>query len=117
MATQFPLLDDKVSDKEKMRWMRQVATRIRWGSFTWNAPNCPANTTTDTTLTTVATPEVDGLRVGMPVTVTPPSTLDAGLVTDAWVPADNQLTVRIGNITGGDINPASGTWAFNGILL
>jgi hypothetical protein len=97
---------------------RDVARRPVFGSFTWDAPNLAANTTTDTTLTTALSALFDGLRTAMVVSVTPPSTLTAGVVFGgAWVATDRELTIRLGNLTGGAIDPAEATWRFFAWLL
>lgn len=45
--------------------------------------------------------------------VIPPATLNYGLaVQSARVTANNQITVRIFNVTGGALDAASGTWRF-----
>lgn len=117
MSARLPSPLDKWSDVEWGNWAREISSRFRWGSFTWNAPNVPAASTVDTTITTLDDPAVTGTRTGMAIHVTPPATLDNGLVVSAWVATDNTLTVRIGNVTAGDINPASGVWIFSGNLL
>jgi hypothetical protein len=96
-------------------FLREVFTRHRtFGTFTWDPPSVGANTTVDATVTDDA---LTGLRAGQPVYVTPPSTLDAGLVCGgAWVAADDSITIRLGNVTASPINPASGTWAFQGVI-
>lgn len=106
------------SDLEREAFFRDIYRRLNGASFTWNPPSIGANTTVDTTLTTTDAPEVKGLRVGQAVSVTPPSTLDAGLaVSGAWVATDNTLTIRLANVTASPINPASGTWAYHGRLV
>lgn len=112
-STAAPL--ESWSDKDLHIFLRELFTRYRtFGSFTWNPPNVPAASTVDTTLTTS---EFTGLRVGQPVFVTPPSAIDSGIVlAGAWVATDNTLTIRLGNVTAGAINPASGTWAFQGVI-
>lgn len=99
--------------KEMFRWFRALRGRIVWGAFTWDVPSLSANTTTDTTLTTATSDHFDLLRSGMLVSITPPSTLNAGVtVGAAWVATDRELTIRLGNLTGVAIDPASGTWGF-----
>lgn len=99
-------------------FLREVFTRNRtFATFTWNPPNIPAASTVDTTLTTTDAAELKGLRVGQPVYVTPPSAIDSGIVlAGAWVATDDTLTIRLGNVTAGGINPASGTWAYQGVI-
>jgi hypothetical protein len=103
---------------EVFQWLREIYARGKFDSFTWNPPSIGATTTVDTTLTTTDAPEVEGLRVGQAVYVSPPSTLDAGLVFGgAYVAADDTLTIRLGNVTASPINPVSGTWAFSGKVI
>lgn len=44
------------------------------------------------------------------VALSPPSTIDSGLTWSGFVSADDVVTVRVHNTTGGAINPASATW-------
>ena len=60
----------------------------------------------------VTVPDVD-VGKDIVLAVVPPAVLDYGLIVqNAWVSADNTVTVRVLNITGGTINAASGTWRF-----
>jgi hypothetical protein len=108
---------EKWTSKELYAFLREVWYRPKSNSFTWDPPNIPANSTVDTSLDTSTTPEVEGLRAGQPVSVSPPSTIDGGLMWGAYVAADDTLTIRLGNLTGGAINPVSGTWSFSGMVL
>lgn len=113
----IPLPKDTWSETDKAIFLREVWNRFRFNDFTWDAPNVPANSTVDTNLTSASVAALTGLRTGMFVYVTPPSTLDAGLtVGAAWVPADNQITIRLANVTAGALNPASGTWIFFAVI-
>lgn len=104
--------------RETWRWLRELWQRGKtFGSFTWNPPNVPANSTVTTTLTTTDAAVIEGLRAGQAVYVNAPSAIDAGLVWVAWCPADDQLSIRLANVTGGAINPASGTWTFEGKVI
>lgn len=105
-------------DPERLKWMVDISTRLRWNQFTWDPPNVGANSTVDTTLTAANLVTLTGLRAGMNVTVTAPSTLPAGIaVGGQWVATDNTLTIRLVNVTAAPIDPASGTWAYLGVLL
>lgn len=54
---------------------------------------------------------VPGARVGDLVQVQVPAALDDGLILrKAWVSAKNTVSVRLRNLTGGGIDPASGTY-------
>lgn len=109
-------LEGSWKEREIFGFLREIFARNVFGSFTWDAPSVGATASVDTTLTTTAVPEIKGLRAGMVVTVTPPAALNAGLLWGAIVPADDQLTIRLLNVTGGALNPASGTWAFQGVI-
>lgn len=100
------------------RWLREMWQRGKtFGSFTWNPPNVPANSTVTTTLTTTDAAVLEGLRAGQAVTVTPPSAIDEGLMWSAFVGTDDTLSIRLANVTGGAINAASGTWVFDGKVI
>jgi len=105
---------------EQLRdWAHDLARRHVTGEVTWDVPSIGATTTTDTTLSDLATyPELKGLRAGKHVTVTPPSDLNAALgVIGAWCAADNQLTIRLRNFSAGAIDQGSGTWSFSQLLF
>lgn len=105
-------------DEDIRLWLNDLAGRPVTGSFTWDPASVNANTTSDTTLTSASYPAVKGLRVGMPVFVTPPATLNSGLLVGAaWIATDDTLTIRLRNVTGGSIDQASGTWAFFSWIL
>jgi len=99
------------------RFLREIHGRTKFGSFTWNPPNVPANSTVDTVLTTSDAADITGLRAGMSIAVTPPAGIESGLGWGARVATDNTLTVRLVNATAGAIDPASGTWTFHGMVI
>lgn len=104
-------------ERDLFAYYREIYRRMKFGSFTWNPANVPANSTVDTTLTTTDSADIDGLRDGMAISVTPPSNITAGIVWGAWVANDDTLTVRLVNVTGSGIDLGSGTWAFQGMVL
>jgi hypothetical protein len=112
-------IENSWDKKEIFIFLRELFNRGKtFASFTWDAPSVGANTTVDTTLTTSTVPELKGLRAGQAVYVSPPATLNTGLVCGgAWAPADDQLTIRLGNVTAAPLNPASGTWTFQGVIV
>ena len=115
-----PLREGVSSNKEIIRALNALldeAGRMRRGTFTWDPGSIAANTVVDTTFTVTDFATLTGNRAGMFVEVVPPSTLLAGLDVEAWVAADDELTVRLKNTTGGALNTASGTWAFFGWLV
>jgi hypothetical protein len=111
-----PRPQDRWTDRENSAFFREIFTRVKFGSFDWNPPNVAANSTVDTALTTTDAPQIEGVRVGMSIKVTPPPTIDAGLLLDAWVATDDELTIRLRNVTGSGINMASTTWSFHGVV-
>jgi len=70
------------------------------GTTTFDFGSIAANTTDETTIT------VTGAVSGDPVAVTA-SALESGLVLTAFVSAADTVTVRLGNVTVGAIDPAS----------
>lgn len=53
---------------------------------------------------------VSGAASGNTVMVTPPIGIEAGLIWCGYVSAADTVTIRVGNITGSAIDPASATW-------
>lgn len=104
----------EVAAREFATYVDYVFKRPVWGSVTWDPENVGAGATVDTVLTTSNSTDLTGLRAGMAVVVTPPPTLNAGLYVVAWVPSNDRLTIRLTNLTGAGINPASGAWSFMG---
>jgi hypothetical protein len=104
-------------EKELSYFFQEICTRVKFGVVTWNPDNTPANSTLTTVLSAASYPQVTGLRVGMAVKVTPPATIAAGLLVDAYVAADDTLSVLLTNVTGVDIDMASTQWPFLGIVL
>ncbi len=100
---------DNWEEPEIRRWLRDLARRLVFGTFTLDVGNVLAQAALDSTVTGDA---VKGLRVGMAVKLTQAPTLNAGLMADAWVATDDELVVRVTNVTAAPINPASGTWTF-----
>lgn len=118
MSWETGLPQERWEKAEQFTFFREIYQRVKFSSFTWNPPNVPATSTVDTTLTVTDAASLKGLRVGQPVHVSPPSTLDSGLaVGGAWVATDDTITIRLANVTAGAINPASGTWAYSGVML
>lgn len=85
---------------ESTEWTRVEATTVAV-----NPASIAANTTgdTDVTITGALTTDI--------VTVHPPSTLEAGLVSGgAWVQSANTVRIRLGNVTAAPIDGASANW-------
>jgi hypothetical protein len=115
----FRVPTEKWTDKERLKWMISVALGVRWNQFTWDPPSVGANSTVDTTLTAASNDvRLTGLRIGMPVNVTPPGTLNAGLaVGGSWVAANDSITIRLVNVTAAPIDAPSSTWSYFGVIL
>lgn len=105
---------DNWSDKEKLAWMRDVASRFHGGSFIWDPPPIGGATTSDSLGLTGATfPILAPLRVGMVIMVSPPSGMPVGTgVAYARVLSEGVLTIRLFNLSGFAQNPPSGAWTF-----
>lgn len=53
---------------------------------------------------------VTGAAVGDKVVLGAPSTLEAGLIAFGFVSATNTVTIRLANLSGGTVDPASASW-------
>lgn len=107
------------SDTERHKWSVDVAVKLRWNQFTFPAfiSNVAGNLDVNVTAA-IDDVRLQGLRVGMPVTVSPDPTLDAAMaVGGAWVAANDSLTVRLVNVTGAVVNQPSSTWSYFGVIL
>lgn len=97
-----------VADRETSRFYQQLYDFFRLvGTRTINIGNIVAGTVTTFTISVV------GAKADMNQTVeiAAPSAVEAGLLWCGHVSADDTVTVRVANPTGGDINPASAEWA------
>jgi len=104
--------------REMWSFLRELWSRPKFGTFTWDPPSIAATTTTDTMLSYTTVPALEGLRAGMPVFVTPPAGIDNGiLVGGAWVATDNTLTIRLRNTSGASIDLPSATWGFVSFIV
>lgn len=61
-------------------------------------------------LTADLTITVTGAASGDDVIVTPPSTIEAGLIFAGFVSAANTVKIRVGNMTAAPVDPAAGVW-------
>lgn len=109
------LPQDNWEEKELRRWLREIPSRLVMGQFAWQPPTVSGQDAVDTAVTTATSALIGQVRAGMFVHVTPPSTLNVGLIPTAWVAADQELTIRISNITAAAISAASGTWTLWGM--
>lgn len=58
---------------------------------------------------------VTGAAVGNVVILGAPAAIETGLVWNGYVSATNTVKVRISNITGSSINPASASWRVSAV--
>lgn len=79
-------------------------TKVYSGSATLDFPSIAHNSYADLTIT------VTGAATGDRVIPAAPSTLEAGLGFSMWVTSANTVTVRVHNMSGGSVDPASATW-------
>ncbi len=106
--------DNSWGDREILQFLREIHRRLQFGTFTWDPGAIGSGVSVDTAL---AGDTFTALRAGMAVSITPPSSFDAGLAVTGWVATDGALTVRIVNGTAGSINPGSATWAYMGVMV
>ena len=107
----------KSSERELAYFFQEICTRVKFDVFTWNPPAVAASTTVATVIDAATYPQVTGCRIGMPIKVTPPSTFPAGMDVDAYVAADDTITVVLTNYTAAPIDIGSTDWPFMGIVL
>jgi hypothetical protein len=80
---------------------------VLYGTVSVNPPNIVANTSGTFTVT------ITDVQTGDLVFLTPPSDIEPGLVFQgASVTAADEVTIRMRNVTGGDIDGASRTWSY-----
>lgn len=108
-------------ERERTDFTKEVWTRIKFISFQWAPGSIAASTVGTFTIATtggdLTTQAVLGLRVGMPVKLTAPSSPPAGLYWDCAVTANDSLTVWIGNVSGSAETAPSGTWSLMGVVI
>lgn len=92
-----------VKDKDDNTYFRYVYYGVS-NSATLDFGSINAGATAELTIT------VTGAATGDTVQLAPPAALEAGLVATGFVSAANTVTVRLANITGSPIDPASATW-------
>jgi hypothetical protein len=113
-----PLLDRDVTKPDVLgSFLREIHTRVKFGSFTWNPDSVPANSVLETTLTSASVTALTGLRTGMSIHLTPPSSIDDSIDTLAYVAADDSLTVRLKNTSGSPVDIGETTWRFHGVVI
>lgn len=108
---QTPQPDSKGNLVEDMRqltmWREQIARMFQTGGSVTGTPGLIAGGAIGTLTVTVIGCFADQQQT---VEVGPPSTVDAGLMWSAYVSANDTVTIRIYNTTGGNITPASSVW-------
>jgi len=108
---QTPLPDGKGNLVEDMRqltmWREQIARMFQTGGSVTGTPGLIAGGAIGTLSVTVTGCFADKAQT---VEVGPSSTVEAGLVWSAFVSANDTVTIRIHNTTGGNITPASAVW-------
>lgn len=77
---------------------------VLYGSATLDFGSISAQTCAELTIT------VTGANTGDNVALGPPSSIEAGLSWSGYVSAANTVTVRLCNVTGSPIDPASASW-------
>lgn len=115
-----PVPQESRSDRERTDFMREIWSRVKFGSFDWTPPLVAGNTTSTFTVResggSVTSMAPTGLRVGMPVYVTAPAVMSNGLSVQALVATNDVLTIAVANVTAGGLTPPAGTWSFQGVI-
>lgn len=115
----FKMPTDNWGPKERLDWQVAVARNLRWSQFTMQGFIFAAAGVFDVTVTAALDDaRLAGLRIGMPVTVSPSSTLAASVIVGAaWVATNDTLSMRIVNVSAVPVNQAAATWSYFGVLL
>ncbi|SRR6266404_2237641 len=121
MPWSLPKPRDTWSEREKGNFSREIWSRIHFADVQWTPAAVPASTAMDTLFydgsPDVSTKAAVGLRVSMEVHPTPPAALPAGVVAEAACLVNDQLTIRISNLSGVPVTPPAGLWAFCGTVI
>ena len=80
------------------------------GTFSVNFDNIVAGTVASKNIDISTTSDFGTISVDEMIIVTPPSTIEAGLIWSAFISAANIVTIRIFNGSGADVNPAAANW-------
>lgn len=104
----MPPPQDNWTVRDTNRWLRELASRLRWGSFTWVPPVVGGGAVVDTVIS------VPDARIGLAVIVTPPAAIPALMTFYAFCATDRTITVRLQNHSGGLLWPAAGDWSWFG---
>lgn len=110
--------DNAKETQRLLRGLLEFCNRFRQQSFDWTPIAIPGQTALEATFTIAS----DGLpfrdlRIGMPIIVTPPAGLAAGLSLWAEVSATDTVTVRLTNDSSAEITPDAGAWQLWGHVL
>src|SRR5690349_21394428 len=94
---------ERQSERERVLNQAEVWYRIKFFQFTWSPGVIPADTiatfTIDPVSGDVVTKSVTGMRVGMAIKLTAPSVHSPGLLWDATVTTNDQVSVWIQNVS------------------
>jgi hypothetical protein len=115
-----PQPKENQNPRERVAFELEIWTRLKFGSFSWTPPLVGATTTSTFVAAdggTINTREVIGLRVGMPIKVTPPAVMTNGLSVDAVVLTNDALTIAVANTSAGGLTPPAGSWSFMGVVI
>lgn len=82
----------------------ELAAKIITATAVLDFPSIAAGTIQTLTIT------VTGAAIGDAVALGPPSGIEANLMWSGWVAAADTVTIRLLNISGAPIDPASATW-------
>lgn len=92
----------KAIDSDGTSW--KETSYVLYATATLDFPSIAAGSSQELTIT------VTGAAVGDTVALGAPAAIEAGLVWNGYVSATNTVKVRVSNITGSAVDPASATW-------
>lgn len=95
-------------------WVTPYHTHYQTCGSSLSPPSMPNNDIWETTITTdsMITPGFGWVSVGNMVSVGAPATIETGFLWNAFVSAEDEITFRLYNRSGGTVAPATATWTF-----
>jgi|SRR5215831_14323663 len=121
MPWKSPRPIERWSNRERVLLESELWDRLKFFQFSWTPGTIPAVSivifTIGATSGDLITPSVTGVRIGMPIKLTAPTVPSGGLVWDATVTTNDQVSVWIQNFSGANLAAPSGLWSIIGIVI
>jgi hypothetical protein len=109
------------TDHQWTEWDTEIWTRFKFFQFQWTPGTILLATqslfTMSTTGPDIVTNACVGLRIGMGLKLTAPSTPGVGLTWDCNVQANDTATIWINNFAAFDQAAPSGLWTLSGVIV